>query len=758
MADWELCQWQSLARVDCQDLNSQLKPTREQWKAASSVRSRPLAGKSFYLDLPPSNKNLRFLAESVKQLGGVVESFLSKEVTYVVSSSQEAKQKKWAEKQNSAVSRDTQVGTWPSAGPGSGCRGPERRSTDTVLISRGKEFLRKAIGSQGSTCGNSILANARSWGVQIMHTDDMLSCIRRLESKKHFSKVKLLASGLQSLKVVRLKPPFLKIEDESRQHRPFLQQFESFPELCFRSQRRHSPFEAPQAAASSKKWRASKGQQSPSELSPHSLCCVRPKTQKGYCECCKEAFIDLHTHLQDSQHKEFALDPSHYALVDHIISQLTNDFEVFSCSSPQRASLDTYDGDPFGFQVADAEGATVSPSGQAEECCVFAEVEQPVSPEGLTHLLEDQGQLTKPPLKMLKPPMPLVLHSLELPSDQTTANDNREPDKGGREAANASPEAMASTGEEHGAATQQKRLLAQPSVLPRKRKLSASYGQAKRRKILLEEPPDERLVDKNLLPGGQDVGTAAGCPFPPLSDKQTVPGHLGLPTVPFCTPSPPCAFPQLPEEGLPCRPSKLVAVGISSSQIPVQHLDQSEVFAVCPCEKQDTHSPCNFLSPNTELREMSGLPVDKHLTPKLPGSMDQRCSPCMNISELTQDVLLQQPGLGPSPGLPRPRCPRTNPPTEAKSSSSESEWDGPLLCVLADASRLQFQCPVDAALLGASVSMQDSSYDSHLCSVLWQTPEPNWAHKENPDCWNSRTEMERPPFSAVGACLENWAS
>ncbi|XP_025899491.1 protein DBF4 homolog B [Nothoprocta perdicaria] len=51
-----------------------------------------------------------------------------------------------------------------------------------------------------------------------------------------------------------------------------------------------------------------------------------PKRKRGFCECCQETFEELQNHLQSLQHKQFALDDSQYAPVDHIVSQLTKNF------------------------------------------------------------------------------------------------------------------------------------------------------------------------------------------------------------------------------------------------------------------------------------------------------------------------------------------------------------------------------------------------------------------------------------------------
>ncbi|NWH24522.1 DBF4B protein, partial [Grus americana] len=235
----------------------------------------------------------------------VTESFLSKEVSYVVSSSKEAKRDKArtrTEKWSNVTSEDAKATSpVPSTSKGNHTR-PHQKPPDTALISRGKELLQKAMKNQVSSVwkgfGSSILANARLWGVQILHMDGiLLSCF--------------LAG--------KLKPPFLKVEDQSRQFRPFHHQFKSFPDLNFLAPKTSSPFEPLKSLSNS--CRASDG-----EKSPRSTPVTVPKKKRGFCECCQETFEELQKHLQSPQHKRFALDDSQYAPVDRVISQLTNNF------------------------------------------------------------------------------------------------------------------------------------------------------------------------------------------------------------------------------------------------------------------------------------------------------------------------------------------------------------------------------------------------------------------------------------------------
>uniref|UniRef100_A0A8C7EGS4 BRCT domain-containing protein n=1 Tax=Nothoprocta perdicaria TaxID=30464 RepID=A0A8C7EGS4_NOTPE len=116
---------------------------------------RRAAPRSFYLDVP-SGRGARELARAIRHLGGVTESFLSKEVTYVVSSSKEAKRDKArarTEKWSSVTSEGAKAKSpGPSTSKGSHSR-PQQKPPDTVLISRGRELLQKAIKNQVGTHG-----------------------------------------------------------------------------------------------------------------------------------------------------------------------------------------------------------------------------------------------------------------------------------------------------------------------------------------------------------------------------------------------------------------------------------------------------------------------------------------------------------------------------------------------------------------------------------------------------------------------------
>ncbi|KAB0367655.1 hypothetical protein FD755_020979, partial [Muntiacus reevesi] len=120
-------------------------------ESSPDARRQPFSGKSFYLDLP-AGKNLQFLTGAIQQLGGVIEGFLSKEVSYIVSSRREAK----AESSRTSPRRCPSPGEVTVDTPPKASRArPARKAMDPVPLSRGKELLQKAIRNQVSRGGRA---------------------------------------------------------------------------------------------------------------------------------------------------------------------------------------------------------------------------------------------------------------------------------------------------------------------------------------------------------------------------------------------------------------------------------------------------------------------------------------------------------------------------------------------------------------------------------------------------------------------------
>ncbi|XP_068118744.1 protein DBF4 homolog B [Hyperolius riggenbachi] len=283
-------------------------------------KSITFKGKSFYLDLP-HNKHTQLLTKAICSLGGVIEGFLSRDVHYVVTRSSKA-----LDGSSEGLASDKKGG-----------RG-KRQATENVEppLCRGKQLLKKAI--QNQEC-SSVLANARSWGVSIVHVNEVLACMERSTVGAKSAEVRVGAR--KPVKVAKLKIPFLKIEDQSRKYRPIHCCFSSFPEVSFTSSD-GSPFETNCTKNSTHKEKRPGDQKDDGERSQEPVA----KKKSGFCECCKVTYTRLSEHLISQQHRRFALNISNYKVIDDVASKLICDLMEL----------------PHGFKPSLEKGACDAPS------------------------------------------------------------------------------------------------------------------------------------------------------------------------------------------------------------------------------------------------------------------------------------------------------------------------------------------------------------------------------------------------------------
>nr|XP_038030591.1 protein DBF4 homolog A isoform X2 [Anas platyrhynchos] len=316
---------------------SSLKNVKKDVGKPEKLKYKPLTGKVFYLDIP-SNVISEKIGKDLKELGGRVESFLSKDISYLVSNKKEAK----------FAPTLGQISPVPT--PESACNGgnssphPSNRkdrrdgnsfkTIDTVRMSRGKSLVEKAIREQELIPSGSILSNALSWGVKILHIDDVKHYIE--QKKKELYLIKSTGSSLKDVaKQVttqksrsRLKNPFVKVEDRSCLYRPFYLQLTTFPVLNYCVPKPYSPFEVDKKLTSGQKQTQSKQR---NKINSDKDCGTpvqlpqKDKKRKGYCECCGKKYEDLQTHLESEQHRNFALS-TQYQVVDDIISKFVYEF------------------------------------------------------------------------------------------------------------------------------------------------------------------------------------------------------------------------------------------------------------------------------------------------------------------------------------------------------------------------------------------------------------------------------------------------
>ncbi|NXC46575.1 DBF4A protein, partial [Penelope pileata] len=319
-------------------IKSSLKNVKKDAGKPEKLKYKPLTGKVFYLDIP-SNVVSEKIGKDLKELGGRVESFLSKDITYLVSSKKEAKFAPTLS-QISPVPSPESVCNGGNSSPHPSSRkdrqdGSSFKTVDTVRLSRGKSLVEKAIREQELIPSGSILSNALSWGVKILHTDDVKHYIE--QKKKELYLIKSTGSSLkdvgkqvttQKSRIGRLKNPFVKVEDRSRFYRPFYLQLPSFPVLNYCVPKPYSPFEVDKKYPSGQKQTQSKQRNKINSDKDYGTPVQLPqkdKKRRGYCECCGKKYEDLQTHLESEQHRNFA-QSAQYQVVDDIISKFVYEF------------------------------------------------------------------------------------------------------------------------------------------------------------------------------------------------------------------------------------------------------------------------------------------------------------------------------------------------------------------------------------------------------------------------------------------------
>ncbi|NWH63358.1 DBF4A protein, partial [Geococcyx californianus] len=311
-------------------IKSSLKNVKKDPGKSEKLKYKPLTGKVFYLDIP-SNVISEKIGKDLKELGGKVESFLSKDISYLVSNKKEAKFAPALGQISPVPSPESaQNGGNSSLHPSNRKdrhNGSSFKIVDTVRMSRGKSLVEKAIKEQDLIPSGSILSNALSWGVKILHIDDVKNYIE--QKKKELYLIKRTDNSFKDVvSAGKLKNPFVKVEDRSRRYRPFYVQFPSFPLLNYCVPKPYSPFEVDKKYFSGQKQTQSKQR---NKINSDKDCGTlvqlpqKDKKKRGYCECCGEKYEDLQAHLESEQHRNFA-QSTHYQVVDDIISKFVYEF------------------------------------------------------------------------------------------------------------------------------------------------------------------------------------------------------------------------------------------------------------------------------------------------------------------------------------------------------------------------------------------------------------------------------------------------
>ncbi|XP_059252898.1 protein DBF4 homolog A isoform X2 [Mustela nigripes] len=307
---------------------------------------KPLWGKIFYIDLPSITISEK-LQKDIQDLGGRVEEFLSKDISYLISNKKEAKFAQTLGRISPVPSPESAY-TAETTSPHPSHDGSSFKSPDSVCLSRGKLLVEKAIKDHDFIPSNSILSNALSWGVKILHIDDIRYYIEQKKKELYLLKKsstsvrdvgKRVGTGTQKARS-RLKKPFVKVEDTSQLYRPFYLQLNNMPFINYSIQKPSSPFDVDKPSSIQKQTQVKLRIQTdgnkrggiPIQLQ------LKEKKKKGYCECCLQKYEDLESHLLSEQHRSFA-QSNHYQVVDDIVSKLIFDFVEYERDMPKKKRI-----------------------------------------------------------------------------------------------------------------------------------------------------------------------------------------------------------------------------------------------------------------------------------------------------------------------------------------------------------------------------------------------------------------------------------
>ncbi|KAM9353071.1 protein DBF4 homolog A [Symphorus nematophorus] len=332
--------WQGKGAGDKATL-SQAKPTT---LVSSTAQVKPFAGKVFYLDLP-SNRISETLESDIKELGGTVEKFFSKEIKYLVSNKREARYVHCLKQDSPVPSPDSgQSSPHPHSKPhrhGShedNIKSKSQGQTDTFVSSRGKSLVERVVKEQERVQMNKILSNALEWGVKILYIDDIIAYVQKKKKvvsskcpattavKTSVKAESVVKQSFQKCKGGRISKPFIKVEDSSRHYRPIYLTMPNMPEFNLKTAPPCTPFCVEDKDPPGNKQRGHRGPKaSASEERPHGRKKNRDKKRGGYCECCMIKYENVAMHLQSERHKAFSKSDK-YLVVDKLVSTLHCNF------------------------------------------------------------------------------------------------------------------------------------------------------------------------------------------------------------------------------------------------------------------------------------------------------------------------------------------------------------------------------------------------------------------------------------------------
>uniref|UniRef100_A0A3Q1GTS1 DBF4-CDC7 kinase regulatory subunit n=1 Tax=Acanthochromis polyacanthus TaxID=80966 RepID=A0A3Q1GTS1_9TELE len=238
----------------------------------------------------PSNRIAERLEADIKDLGGTVEKFFSKEIRYLVSNKREARYVHCLTHDSPVPSPDSgQSSPHPPSNPqrpGSHGDGKSRSQGQTEFVtSRGKSLVERVVKGQERVQMNKMLSNALDWGVKVLYING--TCIDLCSEEKTDHQPPDSCSGCSQKNWGRISKPFIKVEDSSRHYRPIHLTMPNMPEFNLRTVAPCSPFCANEKDPPGNKRRGQR----------YHWSLYFNKKRGGYCECCMIKYDTYVVHI-----------------------------------------------------------------------------------------------------------------------------------------------------------------------------------------------------------------------------------------------------------------------------------------------------------------------------------------------------------------------------------------------------------------------------------------------------------------------------
>lgn len=312
-------------------------------KASSKLPYKPLASKKFYLDIK-SHKSRATITADILNLGGTVEEFLSREVSYVISTrGQQPAGGSSSEQQPSpsgALTPHQPLSSLPSTSHDSPLNldSPREDTGKKRVRTRAEVLLERAcVRRQGTS---DVLENARLWNVPVWPLTKLLKWLTALKESGRYKPSKTngvvapKSSLSSSTKVTRLRAPFIKTEAFTRQYKPLYKELSTWPELNLFNPPGVSPFADPKQAKARQQPKSStsalRNDQKDRRMRERAR--GAKARESGYCELCSTTYTNLTLHLKSDSHITFVRNDKNYLYLDELISGQKQNCQIFAGS------------------------------------------------------------------------------------------------------------------------------------------------------------------------------------------------------------------------------------------------------------------------------------------------------------------------------------------------------------------------------------------------------------------------------------------